>query len=265
VRWIWVVAAAGMTWSAAAELEPVRVLEHTEQYAVVGNDQFSVRIGRTGKLDQVQAGGLEYIWLGSLYTTLIATETGEYLRAVQAEGSLGEAPPMPTPVQRGDYCEVTISYDATHEEVLGGQPLYTLTHNVQVHPGGWIRLRYECEWLQLFTMQSASLYLALSGEGCGNRSVYTQYSDHLTGSVFDMEAQPGRVDAIRGAVRAMLVDCEAGPLTIWFDEPADVSAQVWGEGRFPIVTKMPTTGRSELVYPGLSGVIALNVKLPVSE
>ncbi len=233
------------TLSPSARAEPVRVLEHTERYAVVGNDQFSVRIGNTGKLDQVQAGGLEYIWLGSLYTTLTATETGKPLRAVQGEGGIGVAPRMPVPVQRGDYCEVNIAYDAAREEVLDGQPLYHLTQNIQV--------------------PSSSLYLALSGEGCGNRPVYTQYSDHLTGSVFDMEAQPGRVDAIRGAVRAMMVDCEAGPLTIWFDEPADVSAQVWGQGRFPVVIRMPTTGRSEIVYPGLSGVIALNVKLPVSD
>ncbi len=253
------------TLAPSARAEPVRVLEHTAQYAVVGNDQFSVRIGNTGKLDQVQAGGLEYIWLGSLYTTLTATETGKPLRAVQGEGGIGVAPPMPVPVQRGDYCEVNIAYDAAREEVLDGQPLYHLTQNIQVHPKGWIRLRYECAWLRLFTLPSSSLYLALSGEGCGNRPVYTQYSDHLTGSVFDMEAQPGRVDAIKGAVRAMMVDCEAGPLKIWFDEPADVSAQVWGQGRFPVVIRMPTTGRSEIVYPGLSGVIALNVKLPVDD
>jgi len=53
---------------------------------------------------------------------------------LQAEGGLGVAPPMPEPVQRGDYCEVTISYEAAREELYGGAPLYRVTQNVQVHP-----------------------------------------------------------------------------------------------------------------------------------
>lgn len=265
MRLAWLASLLIVAGAACAELAPVQVLEHTDDYAVLGNDQFSLRIGRTGKLTQVQAGGLEYIWLGSLYTSPLVPETGEGLRAVQAEGGLGAAPPMPGPMQRGDYCEVTISYDAAREELYGGEPLYHLTQNVQIHPGGWIRLWYGFDWARLFTFSSASLYLALTGDAVDRARYSADYTHRLAGSVFDVAVGTGRIDTIQGAVRSLTVDCAAGPLVMWFEEGEYVTAQFWGSGRVAVVVRMPGTGRSVPVYPGTSGVMQLNLKLPVGE
>lgn len=262
---------AGAIWAvlctaaACGELEPVRVLEHTPGYAVLGNDQFSVRVDSSGKFGPVLVGGVEYFWMGSLYTSPLVPETGQGLRAVQAEGGLGVAPPLPEPIPRGDYCEVAIEYDAARQELYGGEPLYRLTQTVQVHPGGWVRLYYRFDWARLFVMQSASLYLALSGEGSGNRRYSADYTDRLTGGIFDVAVGTGRIDNIRGRVRCLTVDCAAGPLLIWFDNDEDVAAQFWGNERIAVTVNVPGTGRSEPVYPGTTGVMQINIRLPVDK
>ena len=251
--------------TAGAQLQPVQVLEATDSYTVLGNDAFSLRVDKTGKLGDVQAAGVKYLWLGSLYTTPIVPETGKGLRAEQADEGIGPAPALPAPVQRGDYCEVVISYDAAREELYGGEPIYRLTQTVQVHPGGWVRLRYEFDWLRTCVFSNVTLYLALEGEGCGDRGFSADYTDHITGGVFDMQTQSGRIDAIRGQVRSLAVDCEAGLLDIWFDEADKVTAQYWGNNRFAITPEVPGVARNEPMYPGMHSVLQLNIKLPVSE
>lgn len=256
-----------LLWTAwaAAELAPVQVLEHTAEHAVLGNDHFSVRLARTGALSQVKAGGIEYLWLGSLYTSPVVPETGQGLRAVQIEGGIGPTPPMPAPVQVSDHCEVTIIYDAARAELFGGAPVYRLTQTVQVHPGGWIRLYYRFDWARLLVMQGASLYLALTGEVAGNRSYSADYTDRLTGGIFDVAVGTGRIDAIQGRVRCLTVDCPAGPLLMWLEGDEQVSAQYWGNERIAVVVAVPGTGRSEPLYPGTTSVMLVNIKLPVSQ
>ncbi|MCD6361649.1 MAG: hypothetical protein J7M38_12405 [Armatimonadetes bacterium] len=264
MRVAWTVLLLVIAGAACAELQPVDVLEHTDNYAVLGNDRFSVRIERTGKLGPIRAGDLEYLWMGSLYTTPIVPETGKGLRAVQAENGLGAAPPMPEPVRRGDYCEVAISYDAARDELYGGEPLYHFTQEIQVHPGGWIRLWYRFDWKRLFSFRSASLYLALSGEGVDRARFSADYTGHVSGGVFDVAAGTGRIETIRGAVRALTVDCEAGPLLLSFEDVPRVTAQFWGGGRVAIILDVPGVGRSVPMYPGTSSEMQVDLKLPVS-
>lgn len=256
------------TLAPTARAEPVRTLEANDQSIVVGNDQFSLRIWATGKFGEVQAGGREYIWMGALYTTPLIPETGKSLRAVQGEttrGGIGPAPAMPTPEIRGDCIVVTISRDCSRKEIYGGATLYHLTETFEVHPSGYIRLRYEFDYQRLFDMSSASLYLALTGEQVGGRSYWADYTSHVTPGVFD-GAAAGRIDEIRGAVRTLEIACEAGPLDLWFDEVPTVAAQVWSAGkRFPITLPVPGTGRNELVYPGTRGALDFGIRLPIGD
>jgi hypothetical protein len=259
---------AMITLALPARAEPVRTLEASDTSVVVGNDQFSLRIWATGKFGEVQAGGREYFWLGALYTGPIVPETGESLRAVQGEttrGGIGPAPAMARPEVRGDCLLVTVSRDCSRAEIYDGATLYHLTQTFEVHPSGYIRLRYEFDYRRLFDMSSASLYLALTGEQVGGRRYWADYTSHVTPGVFDGSGS-SRIDEIRGAVRTLEVACEAGPLHLWFDEVPTVAAQVWSAGKhFPITLPAPGAERRSLVYPGTRGVLSFGIKLPIGD
>lgn len=257
------------TLTLPAFAEPVRTLEADDHSIVVGNDQFSLRIWATGKFGEVQAGGREYIWMGALYTSPTDPETGDRIRAVQGEttrGGIGPEPAMAAPQTRGDWLLITISRECSRAEIHDGATLYHLTQTFEVHPSGYIRLRYEFDYQRLFDMTSASLYLALTGEQVGGRTYWADYTSHVTQSVFQVGKQYTRIDEIRGAVRTLEVACEAGPLHLWFDEVPTVAAQVWSEGKyFPITLPAPGTGRNELVYPGTRGALDFGIKLPIGD
>ncbi len=266
------IALIGLLFSASvgwAQGEPVRVLERTEHAVTLGTDAFSATVDRTGKLSAIKVGGREYVWMIALYTTPVTFDTGKGLRAVQGEtgkGGIGPAPELPEPEQRGECCVVTISRDCSRQEIDGGDPLYHLTQTIEVHPEGYVHLRYEFDWLRFFVMNNADLNVVLNAEQFTGRAFWADYGSYVRRGIFTEGKDYSRMEGIKGAVRTLEVDCEAGPFDLWVDRGGSVSAARWGGTKYyPVSLRVPNAGHHTEVYPGTRSVLELSIKLPMSD
>lgn len=254
---------------AAAQHEPVRVLERAEHSMTLGNDTFSVTVDRTGKLGAISAGDREYVWMIALYTTPVSFETGEGIRAVQGEtarGGIGPAPELPEPELRGGYCVLTISRDCSREEIRAGEPLYHLTETIQVHPEGYLSLRYDFQWLRFLVMHSAGLNVVLNGEQFTGRTFWADYGAHVQQGIFTPGKDYSRHEGLRGALRTLKVACDRGPFHLWVDRGEQVSGSRWSEGKYyPISLTVPGTGYRGEIYPGMRSILEFSIKLPPVE
>jgi len=266
------IALIGLLLSASvgwAQHEPVRVLERTEHSVRLGNDAFSATVDRTGKLSAIGAGGHEHIWLLTLYTTPVTFDTGKGIRAVQGEtsvGGIGPAPELAEPELRGECCVLTISRDCARQEIHGGAPLYHLTQTIEVHPEGYLHLRYEFDWLRFFVMSSASLNVVLNAQEFTGRTFWADYGSHVHRGALTEGKDYSRMEGMRGGVRTLEVACDAGPFHLWVDRGGDVSGSRWSNTKYyPIALRVPGTARHAEMYPGMRTVLELGIKLSTDD
>lgn len=263
-----IVASLLVTCLASAQPQPVHVLERTEHFVTLGNDAFSVKVERTGKISDITANGRQYVWLLTLYTTPVTFDTGKGLRAVQGEtspGGIGPVPELPEPELRGDCYVLTISRDCSREEIYGGQPLYHLTQTIEVHPEGYLHLRYEFDWLRFFVMSSATLNVVLNAEQFTGRTFWADYGGYVSQGSFTEGADYSRHEGLRGALRTLEVACDAGPFHLWVERGEQVSGSRWGSTKYyPVGLAVPKAGRRAEIYPGTHSVLELSIKLPVA-
>jgi len=262
-----ILASATCALSSAASGEPVRVLEDGGSFAVVGTDEFSLRIDSSGAIGQVMVGETEWSWLIRLYTTPISFETGEGIRAVQGEGArgLGPVPETIRPELRGDTCSIVIEREAAREEILGGAPMYHLTQTVTVHPTGRIGLRYEFEWLRFLQMRSAQVIIALRAAPLDGCAWWADFTSNVLHGTISAEPDAKSLDEVKGALRSFTVDCGDADLSLWIADSGRVTAQRWNPQDYAFFVRVPHTGYGTEVYPGVRSVVDLDLLLPIPE
>lgn len=254
--------------ASAAHSRPgaVRILESDAGSALLGTDDFSLHIDRTGAIGRVMVGETEYCWLIRLYTTPIVPETGEGLRAVQGEtsrGGLGPPPESIAPELRGETVSVVIHRTCSREEIAGGAPLYDLTQTLTVHPSGLIGLRYEFDWLRLLDLRSASLVIALRAEPLDGCPWSADFTSHAIGGVIDAAPDAQSIPIRNQAMRTFTAQCPTGELHLWLNEGGTVSVQRWNPQDYAFFLSVPDVSRSHPIYPGVRSVLDVAIKLPV--
>lgn len=251
--------------AALVQAGPARILDSAEDWAVVGTDDFSLRIDRTGAIGKVMVGETEQSWLIRLYTTPVVPETGEGLRAVQGEGgrSLGPPPEQFLVEERGEIVCAIIRQAAAREEIYQGEPLYHLTQIVTVHPSGLINLRYEFDWLRLLDFKSASLIIALRAAALDGCRWWADMSPDRLGGIISADPEARSLDAIKGTMRTFVARCKGAELHLWVNESGRVTASRWNPDDYAFTLQVPHTGHEGSVYAGLQSVIDVDLKLPV--
>ena len=251
--------------AASMPAEEVRILESAEDWAVVGTDDFSLRIDRTGAIGKVMVGETEYSWLIRLYTTPVVPETGEGLRAVQGEGgrSLGPPPEQFLVEQRGEIVCAIIRQVAARDEIYQGEPLYNLTQIVTIHPSGLVNLRYEFDWLRLLDFKGASLIMALRAAALDGCRWWAEMPPDRLGGIISAAPEARSLDAIKGPMRTFVARCEGEELHLWVNESGRVTAPRWNPDDYAFTLQVPHTGHEGSVYAGLQSVIDVDLKLPV--
>jgi len=252
---------------AQAQTDAVRILESDAGWAVLGTDEFSLRIDRTGAVGKVMVGETEQCWLIRLYTRPIVPETGEGLRAVQGEvsnGGLGPPPETLEPEIRGETASVVIRRTCAREEIAGGAPLYDLTQTVTVHPSGLINLRYEFDWLRLFHLHSASLVIALRAEPLDGCPWYADFTSSAIGGVIDATPGAKSIPIRNRPMRTFTAQCPTGDLHLWVNRGEDVGVQRWSAEDYAFFLSVPNVSRAYPIYPGVRSVLDVDLKLPVA-
>ena len=251
---------------AHAQTDAVRVIESDATSAVLGTDDFSLRIDRTGAIGEVMVGGTEYCWLIRLYTRPIVPETGEGVRAVQGEvsrGGLGPAPEGVQPEIRGENASVIIRRTCSREEIAGGAPLYDLTQTITVHPSGLVHLRYEFDWRRMLQMHSADLVIALRAEPLDGCAWYADFTSHTAGGVIDAAPDASTIPIRNQPLRTFTAECPGSYLHLWANEASTVSAQRWNAQDYAFFLSVPHVSRAYPIYPGVRSVLDVDLKLPV--
>ncbi|MFW6156396.1 MAG: hypothetical protein ACOC7J_03675 [Armatimonadota bacterium] len=255
-----------ITTAAWAQTDPVRVLESDAHRAVLGTDQFSLRVDRTGAVGEVMVGETEYCWLIRLYTRPVDRETGENVRAVQGEisrGGPGTPPETIEPQIRGETASVVIRRTCSRKEIAGGERLYDLTQTVTVHPSGLIHLRYAFEWLRLVELHSASLVIALRGEPLDGCAWYADFTSHTAGGVIDADPDANSIPLRHADLRTFTAQCPGGDLHLWVNRGDRVSVRRWNPRDYAFFLSVPKLSRGQPIYPGVRSVIDVDLKLPV--
>ncbi len=252
--------------SAYARAERVRVLESDAHSAVLGTDDFSLRVGRTGAGGGVTVGETEYCWLIRLYTRPDIPGEDGTVRAVQGEvsrGGLGPPPETVDPQIRGENASVVIRRTCARDQIDAGAPMYDLTQTVTVHPSGLINLRYEFDWLRLVDLHSASLIMALRAAPLDGCRWYADFTSHTESGVIDA-APDARSIAIRNQkMRTFTAQCAAADLHVWINRGSEVSMRRWNPKDYAVFIQVPNVSRHAPVYPGVRSVIDVDLKLPV--
>lgn len=244
----------------------VRVLEDGGTYVVVGTDDFSLRIDRSGAIGPIMVGDTEWSWLIRLYTTPISFETGKPIRAVQGESGRGLGP-LPDTVQaqqRGECVSVVIVRQAAREEIRGGAALYQLTETVTVHPGGLINLRYEFDWRRFLRMHRADLVIALRAAPLDGCPWWADFTSHVLHGTISADPDIHSLAGIKGDMRTFTVDCGEGDLQLWINEGDDVTVQRWNPKDYAFFLHVPHTGYLAELYPGVRSVLDVDIVLPLS-
>ncbi len=251
---------------ACAQTDTVRVLERDTGWAVLGTDDFSLRVDRTGAIGDVMVGETEYCWLIRLYTRpSIPGEKGT-LRAVQGEtsrGGLGPPPETITPEARGENASVVIRRTCARDEVADGAPMYDLTQTITVHTSGLINLRYEFDWLRLLELHSASLVIALRADPLDRCPWFADFTSHTEGGIIDAGPDAHSIAMRRKPLRTFTAECPQAELHLWVNEAGTVSVQRWNPQDYAFFLSVPKVSRTAPVYPGLRSVIDVDLKLPV--
>lgn len=252
--------------AAHAQTDAVRILDGDTGRAVLGTDQFSLRVDRTGAIGEVLVGETEYCWLIRLYTSPTAPETGETVRAVQGETSVGGLGPPPdalSPEIRGETGSVVIRRTCSREEIAGGAPLYDLTQTITVHPSGLINLRYEFDWRRLLELRSADLVIALRAEPLDGCPWFADFTSHAIGGVIDAAPDAASIPIRNQNLRTFTAECPSGELHLWLNDGGQVSVQRWNPQDYAFFFDVPHTGRAGPLYPGVRSVLDVDLKLPV--
>jgi len=266
---LWIVPVLAFALAATvadAKAEGVRVLEDGDGSAVVGTDEFSLRIDRTGAIGRVMVGDTEQIWLIGLYTSPVSFETGETIRAVQGETSRGGLGPPPEKLEaqpRGDACTAVISRDCVREEIADGEPLYHLTQTVTVHPTGHIHLRYEFDWLRFFQMRHASLVIAARAAPLHGCPWWADFTSHLLHGTISADPGADSLADVKGDLRTFLAQCPGGELHLWFNDAGQVGVQRWNPDDYAFFIRVPKMGYRTEAYSGARSVIDVDIKLPL--
>lgn len=255
----------GVAAIAGAQTDRVRVLEDGGSYAVVGTDAFSLRVDRSGAIGEVMVGETEYCWLIRLYTTLLATDTGEPVRAVQGEGArgIGPVPDTVNPELRGDTCSIIIRREAARAEVFDGAPLYHLTQTITVHPTGYLNLRYEFDWSRTFRLGGASLVIALRAAPLAGCQWWADFTGRvLRGRISDLP-DTNSLEGIKGALRVFTVDCGDADLGLWVNDSGRASVQRWNQQDYAFFMEVPDLGYPRQAFADTRAVIDVDLVLPV--
>lgn len=251
---------------AHAQTDAVRILDSDTGSAVLGTDDFSLRIDRTGAIGDVMVGGTEYCWLIRLYTRPIVPETGEGIRAVQGEtsrGGLGPPPESIAPEIRGENASVVIRRTCSREEIAGGAPIYDLTQTVTVHPSGLVNLRYEFNWLRLVQMHSASLVIALRADPLDACAWFADFTSHTAGGVIDAAPEAKSIPVRNQSLRTFTAQCPDADLHLWVNRGDSVSVQRWNPQDYAFFVAVPHVSRTFPIYPGIRSTLDVDFKLPV--
>jgi hypothetical protein len=253
--------------TAPAQTDAVRVLHSDSHWAVLGTDDFSLRVDRTGAIGKVMVGETEYCWLIRLYIRPVDHASGENVRAVQGEvsrGGLGPPPESIEPSLRGENASVIIRRTCAREKIAGGEPLYHLTQYVTVHPSGLINLRYEFDWLRLLEMHSASLILALRAEPLDGCNWFADFTSHTGGGIVDAAPKARSIAIRHQKMRTLTVQRPGSDLHLWINRGDDVSMRRWNPRDYALFVDVPKVSRRALIFPGVRSVIDVDLKLPVN-
>jgi len=251
-----------MGGSISAAYPPLKVMQASDQAVTVGSEAFSVEVGSTGRVQKLQAGGVEYVSFIALYTGPTSFETGKSIRAVQGEGpgrDLGPAPSSITAERRGERYFIPIRHVAAREEICGGDPLYELLQTVEIAPSGALNLRYEVTYLRFFQMGRPIIYVALAAKTFAGLTYWADYSGRCEHGVFTEDKEHTKFEGLDGPLRSMQVDCPAGPFTMWLDTDTRVTSTRWGDAYDSI--GLAVVGGQ--VYAGVRDVVQYTIKVPL--
>ncbi len=246
----------------AAELD-LRVLQSTDRAVTIGTDDFSVTVQSSGRIDTLQAGGINYVAFIALYTSLSSFDTDETVRAVQGAGS-GDIGPVPDAIsaeKRGERYFIAIKRTAAREEICGGQPLYHLDETVEIGPNGVLKVRYEFTWLRFFATGKPAIYVALTGETFRDLSYWAEFPTDCQRGTFGEGNGYASFEQLRGPLRALRVDCPAGPFDVWAYRAGQVTGTRWGEEYSSIGLHIPKARGT--VYRGVVSVVEFVIKVPL--
>ena len=250
---------------AAEQPPPLRILEGSSTAVTIGNDAFSVKVDSTGRLSNLQAGGIEYVSFVAMYSSPTSFETGKGVRAVQ--GETGEARgigPIPEKIaaeQRGERYVVNIKRTAERQEICGGAPLYDLHQTVEVAPNGTVNLRYEFAWRRFFDPGSPTIYVALAGPTFTGLSYWADHSDNCIKGEFTEGANYTKYEGLSGSMRSMRAETPAGPFNLRIDTSNGIVSTRWGE-QYCAIGLQVLRG---LVYPGISSKVEFTIRVPVKD
>jgi len=241
----------------------LRILQSTDRAVTIGTQAFSVTVHSSGRIDALQAGGINYVAFIALYTSLSSFDTDNTVRAVQGEGGRGIGP-LPDAVsaeKRGDRYFIAIKRTAARQEICGGRPLYHLDETVEVAPNGVLRVRYEFAWLRFFAIGKPAVYVALTGDTFRDLTFWADYTTHCQRGTFGGGNGYATFEQLRGPLRALRVDCPSGPFDIWIYTDGSVTSARWGEQYSSLGLHVPkATGT---VYSGVASVVEFVIKVPL--
>ncbi len=259
------VALFSVACTAPAAEQPLRILQSTDQAVTIGTDAFSVTVHSSGRMDALQAGGVKYVSFIALYTSPSSFQTGKGVRAVQGETGedrgIGPLPDSITAEKRGDRYFIAINRTAARKEICDGQPLYELHQTVEIAPNGVLRARYEFNWLRFCRIGRPTIYVALATETFADLTFWADYTTRCQHGAFSEGGDYAPFTKLKGPLRAMRVDCPAGPFDLWIDAGSSVTSTRWGERYNSIGLYVPKA--SGMMYPGVTSVVQFTIKVPL--
>lgn len=257
----------GSAWGRAFE---VRLLKGDERNGVWGTDEYSVRIGALGNLNQLTVGGQEIASVIALYTSPVPLEAAEGagVRTVQGEGvgdrGLTCQPPEMTGSEQDGRRRFEFHHLVANKQVKDGAPLCDVKQTVELTPTGEIELVYDCEWLESIRWGGFSLMAYFKKESCENREFLVHGPDLLKTGVLDPGPRGGDQRQIRfQQFEQVTIRTEPGPVHFVWREPAECALH-WGSDIGLAVGPLDPPRRLPMLK-GRKARLAYRILLPVSQ
>ena len=251
-----------------ADLQPLQVLKQTDTEVTIGNAAFSVVVKNSGRLQNIQARGTEYVSFVALYTNPTASRADETIRVVQGETGerrgIGPTPDRIVAQRRENHYFIALEQTASRPDSCYGAPLYDLHQEIEVAPNGVVRVRYQFDWRRFFRLNRATIYLGLTGSTFANLPFWADYTTHCNHGFFSALKQYETFEGLNGHLRALVVDCPSGPFHFWLDTNTTVTGSYWGESCSAIGVQVPETASGQPMYSGATSVVEFTVKMPLA-